>query len=131
MRPMKSEPSNNLNFSAIYKGVISTLLISLVLSMFFGTVYYLTNLSENSLPWVSSGILCLSVLVGGGYAAAKAGAKGLYHGIGVAVIYFILVWLVAALFLQSFVTFSGFAIKLILTLLSGALGGILGVSLKA
>ena len=121
----------SFNFSAVYQGALITLIISLVFSVLFGLIYYLTSLTENSLPLVASGILCLSVLIGSSYAAAKAGAKGLYHGIGTAVIYFILVWIIAAVFLPSIITLAGFGTKFALTVICGAVGGTLGVSLSS
>ncbi len=135
MRPIKTAPDNgqgsSFNFSAVYRGALITLIVSLIFSIFLGLIYYLTGLSETSLPWTASGILCLSVLIGSGYAAAKARVKGLYHGIGTAIIYFILVWIIAALFLPSIITLAGFGSKFALTVICGAVGGMLGVSLSS
>lgn len=135
MCPLKKENSNNqgpaINFSAIYKGTLVTLVISLILSILVGIIYYLSSLSESTLPWMASGILCLSVFIGGGLAANWVGAKGLYHGLGVGVVYFILVWLVAGLFLPGSVSLVGFASKLAMSLAAGSIGGVLGVGLSS
>jgi putative membrane protein (TIGR04086 family) len=135
MRPLKSDLNNNqgpsINFTAIYKGTLVTLIASLFLSIIAGLIFYLTNLSENTLPWVASAILCISVFAGSFFSASKVGFKGLYHGLGVGLLYFILVWIIAGLFLPSAIALGGFVSKLLLTLISGAVGGILGVSFSS
>ncbi|WP_051688091.1 TIGR04086 family membrane protein [Desulfofalx alkaliphila] len=132
MQSLKNDGLNNqnpsLNFSAIFQGTLAALIASLFISMLAGAVYYLTGLSESTLPWLSTGILCFSVFIGGGYASARAKVKGLYHGLGVGIMFFIILWLVALIFLSGSVLLTGFGLKLLLSLVSGAIGGILGVS---
>lgn len=132
MRPIKSESGNNLgpviNIKAIGWGTLVTLVISLVLSILAGIVYYLSSLSEGTLSWMGYAILCISILAGGGYASVRAGAKGLYHGLGVGLLFFIIAWLIAGIILPGNIFLTGFMLKLTLALISGAAGGIIGVT---
>lgn len=134
IRYKKTDKNTNqisgLSFSAIYKGTVVTLITALPLGLIAGLIYYLTSLSESTMPWVVAGILTLSVFVGGFFAASKVKYKGLYHGIGVAILCFMVIWLISALLIPSSITLSGFATKLALLLSGGSLGGILGVTLS-
>lgn len=127
-KPEPVRPSA-LNFSAIFKGTVVTLAVSVAGSAFLGMLYYFTGLSEQTLPWFASAMLFTGVLLGGGTAAKNAGNKGLFHGIGVGVLYFLLIWIISAIFLPSQVAFFPLLLKLSLVLAGGALGGIVGVGL--
>lgn len=84
-------------------------------------------MSEHSLPWFSAGLFFVSVLAGAWSAASRAGNRGLFHGLGVAVLFFLLSWLLAATILPIQVSFVPLIHKLLLSLVAGALGGVLGV----
>lgn len=130
----KTDSHNNhgpgLSFSAIYKGTLVTLIATIPLGLIAGIVYYLTSLSENTMPLVVTGILTISVFGGGFFAASKVGSKGLYHGLGVAALCFLVIWLISALFVPTNITLAGFTTKLVALLASGSLGGILGVTMS-
>ncbi|MBM7855308.1 putative membrane protein (TIGR04086 family) [Desulfohalotomaculum tongense] len=134
MRSPKRESSNGQNpsisFSAIYQGILVSLVVSAVLSVLAGAIYYLTSISESTLPWTASGILCISIFTGGVFASQRVGAKGLYHGLGIGILYFILIWVVAGFFLPGHVYLAGFATKFLLSVMAGSAGGILGVGLS-
>lgn len=134
MRHKKTDSHNNhspgLSFSAIYKGTLVTLIAAIPLGLIAGIVYYLTSLSESTMPFMVTGILTLSVFSGSFFAASKVGAKGLYHGLGVASLCFLVIWLISALFIPTNITLAGFATKLVLLLAGGSLGGILGVTMS-
>lgn len=120
-----------LHFPSIYRGTMVSLGLSLGLSVLAGLAYYFTNLSENTMSWVAAGILFVSVASGSGYAAKKARNKGLFNGLGVGFITFIIIWFLAGLFLPGNILLVGALSKLSLTLLAGALGGMAGVSLAS
>lgn len=127
-RPEPARPST-INFNAIAKGTVVTLVISVTGSALLGILYYFTGLSEQTLPWSATVMLFISILFGGGTAAKNAGNKGLFHGAGVGILYFLLIWIIAAIFLPSQVAFFPLLLKLALALAGGALGGIVGVGL--
>lgn len=120
-----------LNFSSIFRGTFVALSFSLGLSVLSGIIYYFTNASEKSMSWVAILILFLSVLLGAGYAARRARSKGLFNGLGVGILTFIVIWLLVGLFLPGNVLFFGALGKLVLALVAGGLGGILGIGLTS
>lgn len=101
------------------------------MSILAGLAYYFTGLSENTMPWVAAGIFFTSVVVGSGYAAKRARSRGLFNGLGVGIATFIIIWLLVGLFLPGDVLLVGALGKFALTLVAGALGGMLGVGLAS
>lgn len=78
---------------------------------------------------VALGILALSALVGGFVSARYAKERGLLYGLGTGFLFLLLTALVAITLLQEF---DGklFFVKAILTIVLGAVGGVLGVNIK-
>ncbi|GAB6157428.1 hypothetical protein JCM39194_06280 [Desulfotomaculum varum] len=120
-----------IHFSSVWRGTLVSLIFSLCLSILAGLAYYITGLSENTMPWVAGGILFVSVVTGSGYAAKRARSKGLFNGLGVGICTFIIIWLLVGLFLPGHVLLPGALSKFVLTLLAGSLGGMLGVGLAS
>ncbi|AEF94198.1 hypothetical protein Desca_1339 [Desulfotomaculum nigrificans CO-1-SRB] len=116
------------NYTAILRGTLVSLGFSLGLSILAGLAYYFTSISENSIPWVAATILFVSVSLGSGYAAKRARSKGLFNGIGVGVLTFILIWILTGLFLPGNILLVGALGKLALTVIAGGIGGMIGVS---
>jgi putative membrane protein (TIGR04086 family) len=119
----------SLNLSAVARGTLAAVIVTILGSAALGLVYYFTGLPEGTLPWVATGVFILGVFVGGGLAAQIAGSRGLFHGLAVAVSFFIISWLITGLLLPAPVLFPGILSKFLLCVMSGALGGILGVSM--
>ncbi|RYD04493.1 hypothetical protein N752_14060 [Desulforamulus aquiferis] len=101
------------------------------LSIIAGLTYYFTSLSENTMSWVAASILFLSVATGSGYAAKRARSRGLFNGLGVGIVSFILIWIISGLFLPSSILLAGALGKLTLTLAAGGLGGVIGVAIAS
>lgn len=118
-----------LCFTAVLRGTLAAVVISVLGSAVLGLVYYFTGLKEGTLPLLATGVFLLGVFVGGGMAAQYAGVRGLYHGLAVALAFFVISWLITGLLLPSPIILSGLLQKLLLCLGAGAVGGVLGVSL--
>lgn len=135
MRTIKKEPNNGQNstisISAILNGTAVTVMVGIILSILAGGIYFLTSIPENTLPLTASIILCISAFSGGAAASHRAGVKGLYHGIGVGILFFIFVWFIAGLFLPGNLYITGFTTKLLLSVFAATAGGILGVGLSS
>ncbi|OPX86263.1 MAG: hypothetical protein A4E53_03173 [Pelotomaculum sp. PtaB.Bin104] len=116
------------NFGAAIKGILFALVLSLVLSTGAGLIYHFTSLAEHTLTWSAGIILASSTFCGAFSTGRQAGCKGLYHGLAVGIAFFVIVWIAAALFLPGQAGIS-LIVKLLLTALGGALGGIIGVGL--
>lgn len=128
MRPeRKTSPA--FNVPAVFKGTLYTLATSGLLIGLAGLTFYFTDLAETTLNWLAGAILFLSTAVGSTLAAREAGGRGLFHGLTVSVVYFLVLWACAAWFLPGPLQAAALLRKLILIVAGGAAGGIFGVGL--
>ncbi len=125
----KEELGSLVNITAVIKGTFLTLAISLFLSIGTGVFYYFSSVTERSLPWFAVLILAISVLIGSLTVGREAGNRGLYNGLAVGLIFFVIVWLVSGLIMPGQVL-PGIVQKLLITAFAGAVGGIIGVGLS-
>ncbi|MBO8128725.1 MAG: TIGR04086 family membrane protein [Peptococcaceae bacterium] len=121
--------SLTLNWRAVGKGILVTVILIIVFSFLAGLIFYLSNLSETVLPWLAALIFFFSLTLGSGTAAKTAGEKGLLHGLAVGLGFFIIIGLLAAFALPGPFTLIGVLEKLCLSIGAGATGGILGICL--
>lgn len=119
-----------LNAGAVLKGLTAALVITVTGCALMGTVYHLTSLSEESLPQTSASLFYLSIFAGSIVASREAAYKGLLHGIMVALMFVLVSWLVAKFFMGHGVSFIYTIQKALISIVSGAIGGILGVGLS-
>lgn len=119
---------NAININAVLKGTFLTLAVSLALSVGTGVVYHVSSVTEQTLPWFTGAILAVSAFSGSLAAGRQAGSRGLYHGLATGLLFFIAIWLLAALFLPGQASLSIFS-KFLISLGAGAVGGVIGVGL--
>ncbi|OPZ73771.1 MAG: hypothetical protein BWY80_00841 [Firmicutes bacterium ADurb.Bin456] len=117
---------NAVNILAVVQGTLLTIAISLFLSTGAGVIYYLSSLTEQTLPWSAGIILAVSVFSGSLAAGKKAGNKGICYGLSVGVLFFFAVLLASGLLLPAQAVL-GILAKLVISLAAGAAGGVLGV----
>lgn len=125
--PNPSRPA--LDLAGILRGTALAAGIALAGSIFLGVIYHFTGFRESTLPVASSVILLIGVFFGGFTASRRSGNKGLFHGLGVGIVIFILIWIMMGLFLPAGVSFIPLVQKLLICLVGGSLGGIAGIIL--
>ncbi len=123
--------------TTIFEKILRSLLLGLGADVLSGLLFLALAallLTTGVLPTVAAtptalGILSLSSLVGGFVSARYAKERGLLYGVGTGFLFLLLTALVAIALLQEF---DGklFFVKAILTLVFGAVGGVLGVNIK-
>lgn len=118
------------NFPSIIIGTLTAFLFTITGGLLLGAVYHFSSLSEGTLPTGGTLVLFFSVICGGAVAGRRAGIKGIYHGAGTGVLFFIISWLIAASFLPGELEMKNTLLKMLLILPGGALGGILGLGLR-
>ena len=126
---LKQEGGTFLNWLAIIKGTLLSLAASILGSVIIGLVYYFADFTESGLPWIINGLFFISVFLGAGWAARQTKNKGIYHGLGVAVLFFLLALIAAAVFFSFSISMAPLGLKLVLALGAGIAGGTAGVSL--
>ena len=122
----EGELSNNI--MRIVKGVVLAILLSLILLLSFALLLTYTNIAENTIIPVVMIIVGISILVGSTICARKIKKNGIINGGLVGLNYILLLYLVSSLCLVGFsLTLNSF-IMLIVGLITGMLGGIIGVN---
>ncbi|HBX22751.1 MAG TPA: TIGR04086 family membrane protein [Desulfotomaculum sp.] len=119
-----------LNFSAITKGILIALVITVLGSALLSVVYQMTGVAEKTLPATSVALFYVSILVGSFLAARDAGSRGLLHGIVVAILFMLLGLLLAGLFFDFKTAAGNLLLRGGLSGIAGAVGGVLGVGLS-
>lgn len=122
----KSEFKKNL--VRIIKGSIFSIITSAILLLFFAVLLCYTSLSENTMLPVILVVTGVSILIGSMISTRKIRKNGILNGGIVGIIYIIVLYLISSLFLAGFyLTFKSF-IMLIIGIITGMVGGIIGVN---
>lgn len=125
----KENIRNQVSLSAVLKGTLLTVALSLLFSVGTGVFYHFSTVTDQTLPWFAAVILAASSFGGSLAAGKEAGNKGLYHGLAVGSLFFVVVWVGSGLFMPGLVVL-GIFYKLLITLFTGVLGGVIGVGLS-
>lgn len=118
------------NIMRIVKGVVLAISLSLILLLIFAVLLTYTNISEDTMIPVVMIIVGISILIGSTICARKIKKNGIVNGGLVGLIYVLLLYLISSLCLVGFsLTINSF-VMLIVGLITGMLGGIIGVNLN-
>ena len=114
----------------IFRGVIGSIVLSLIFILIFSFILANTDLNDNYIKPVLVGLTFFSVAINSFLSLKKLKAKGLILGLIIGSVYsFILI--ITSSILNSGISFSVYSyIQVVFCLLSGMLGGILGVNVK-
>jgi len=117
--------SKSFQFSLILKGVLLASILAMVLSLVFGVLLSYTSIPESTLA--INIIFGLSVFIAAFITAYQAGTRGLYYGLSVAIGSILLVLVLSAILWSDTPSWLEIAEKTIIALVSGGVGGIIGV----
>lgn len=115
---------------AIVRGIIWTLILTIFLGLILSLLLHFTPLSESLLAGFSTFIFFFSMLGGASIGAWAAGSKGLLHGLIIAITYWLFTLIIGLMWSPDVFTFWLIAKRLGFSLISGALGGIIGIGLS-
>lgn len=129
MKEIKSEGSTN-NLRRILKGSITAIVITFVLLLIYAILLTYTNLNENTMSITIIIITAISILVGSFISSMNIKKNGLTSGMLVGLIYIITIYLVSSIIDQNFGLTMYSIIMIALSIVAGAVGGIIGVNIK-
>lgn len=118
-------------FSCVLKGLLSSFILAVFLSMLVSLLLHLTSLSEGLLRNFSIFIYFISILAGSIIGAYSAGCKGLLHALSVSILYFLVILLIGSIWDTSTLTLAHTFTRIGFALVSGILGGFIGIGLSA
>ena len=115
---------------AIGKGIIFSFVATLVLLFIFSIVLTYTNISENTITPVIIILTGISILIGSSLATVKIKKKGLFNGALIGGIYVVILYFLSSILNTGFGLGTSTIIMIIVGVITGMLGGIVGVNLK-
>lgn len=127
---MESYEKSNTFFN-ILKGVIISLIFTIVCLFIFSCLLVYTDVSENLMQPVIIVITGISILLGSSIGNRKATKNGIVNGAIVGIIYILCIYIISSIVnggnfmlnMQSFIMIS-------MGLIGGIIGGIIGVNVK-
>lgn len=118
------------NSIKIIKGTIFAIVISFIMLLIYAILLSYTTLSENTIIPVIATITGISILIGSMISTHKIKKNGLLNGCVVGISYVTILYITSSLFLAGFtLTLNSFIIFAV-AIITGMVGGIIGVNLN-
>ena len=127
---IKEGSENSKNIFRILKGSIFAIILSLILLLIYAMLLTYTELSESTMVPVIITITGISILIGSTISTIKIRKNGLLNGSLVGLIYVIALYLASSICLTGFLLTPNSFIMLIVGVVTGMIGGIIGVNLN-
>ena len=124
----KSDFSKNL--IRIIKGCAISLIITLILLFIFACILTYTNVQENVIKPVVIIISIISILIGSSISTMKLSKNGLLNGGIIGFIYIMSIYILSSITGSSFSLNIGSIIMIVTTIISGMIGGVIGVNYR-
>ena len=122
--------NENKYIKSISKGVLISLITTILLLLIFSIILTYTNIQENVISPVIMIITAISILMGSSIGNMKIKKNGLINGALVGGIYIILIYLISSILNWKFSLNIQSIIMIIVSIVFGILGGIIGVNKK-
>lgn len=130
MKKLCQNPScEGFQFSCVTKGLIFAFLLTIILCIVISMLLQYTPLSEGLMPNFASFVFFISMLAGAIIGARSAGCKGLFHGLSVTLIYLAIIFVIGLISNPDTFTFLHIIKRIGYSVLSGVLGGFIGIGL--
>ncbi|AOT72818.1 TIGR04086 family membrane protein [Geosporobacter ferrireducens] len=131
MKSNKTPETGWLNPIWVYlKGIIAAYLFSILIFLIMALMITYTNISESILPIFTSIVLVISIIISGTYTGIKLKRKGWLNGALTGLIYILLLFIMSWIFVEGFSLDRWTIYRTITALVSGGIGGMIGVNMK-
>lgn len=125
---MKSKALSRGNY--IFKSLVLSFILTFILVLIISLLLTYTTLKESRIPILNTITMVISITAGSVYMAVKVEEKGWLNGGILGALYFIILLLLNYLFVKPF-TLDIYAVsKFVIALITGVIGGMIGVNIK-
>ena len=128
MNNIQSEKTNNI-IVKLGKGILISLLVTLLAIFIFSILLAYTNISERVIPIVIIIMTFISILIGSIISMRKVSNNGMINGAIIGGTYVMLLYLISSILNTGFSINVYTIIMIIAGIISGLIGGIIGVNL--
>lgn len=122
------EENSSKNIINIGKGVLISLLFTIIFLIIFSTLLTYTNISEKLITPVIIVITAISIFIGSTIGNLKMNKNGLINGGAIGGIYLISIYVISSIISQNFALNMQSLIMIIIGIICGMFGGIIGVN---
>lgn len=122
------EENSSKNIINIGKGVLISLLFTIIFLIIFSTLLTYTNISEKLITPVIIVITAISIFIGSTIGNLKMNKNGLINGGAIGGIYLISIYVISSIMSQNFTLNMQSIIMIIIGIICGMFGGIIGVN---
>lgn len=122
------EENSSKNIINIGKGVLISLLFTIIFLIIFSTLLTYTNISEKLITPVIIVITAISIFIGSTIGNLKMNKNGLINGGAIGGIYLISIYVISSIISQNFTLNMQSLIMIIIGIICGMFGGIIGVN---
>ena len=124
------EKIKNSSIINILKGVLISIILTMVLLLIFSIILTYTNVKETTISPVIIVITALSIIIGSSIANMKISKNGILNGAIIGLIYLAIIYLTSSIINNRFELTGASIIMIVVTIICGILGGIIGVNKK-
>ena len=114
----------------IIKGSIIALILTIIMLTIYAALLANTNISENTMLPVLIGITGVSILIGSAIISTNIKKNGIINGALVGLIYILSLYILSSILTGIFILNINSIILIIVCILTGMIGGIVGVNMK-
>ena len=114
----------------IFKGVVTSILVTLVFLFLLSVILTYSNISETVIPISIVVISAVSILIGSLLTTKKMKKNGIIYGGAIGLIYIIILYLTSSIVSKGFSLNFYSILMMIFSIISGMFGGILGVNMN-
>lgn len=125
-----NQSDENNKITSIIKGIIISLIITILSLVIFSMILANTNIGEDTIMPTTTIITGISILVGSIISVLKIKKNGILNGAIVGLIYIITIYILSSIVNGEFTVNLNSLILIIVTIISGMVGGIIGVNIK-
>ena len=130
IKTSENSNENGNNIKRVLKGSAFSIVITLVGLLIYSIILSYTSVAESTIPTIIIIITGISILIGSTISTANIKKNGIVNGILVGLIYISLIYLLSSIITGNFLLNINSVIMIIVSVLTGALGGIIGVNMK-
>lgn len=121
---------NGNNIKRIIKGSVFSIVITLIGLLVYSIILSYTSISESTMTATIIIITAVSILIGSTISTSNIKKNGIVNGVLVGIIYIAIIYLISSIVTGNFLLNTNSIIMVIASVLTGALGGIIGVNKK-
>ena len=119
---------NGNNIKKVIKGSAFSIIITLIGLLVYSIILSYTSVSESTIPTIVIIITAISILIGSTISTSNIKKNGIINGMLVGLIYITVIYLLSSIVTGNFLLNITSIIMIITSVLTGALGGIIGVN---